>query len=394
VRFDANVAERGALFMLRRAGQNGSVAWPAVALGSGVAGSGNIARSSGGVFYTDASTAAELTIDFVRPVCASTAGCALNDTQAVNGPLGFAAPSSYNLSVAVLRVRPGATAPPFSISVFDAFGDPVAAWPQLSASVAAFLPDAVTPMRDVLTGATVTVYESGAATFNLLTLSAPPGTALVLLVTLSASTLGAPIDGASVALNVTVAPCASADPLSVYDDALGACVCAAGAAPPPGCSGSCVACPPGTSAPTSGSAVCTANPAGFVAGPPPPSPLPPSPTPTPAVIPPSAASHVFNAGSVVVTTVNGTRVITVPDRGANENTAPLAVQLSGLTSLTNYAFVLEGSPSPTDDVINGLVLTGMSAPFTGGLSVTMTAKYTIHTSAEPLVANFSDNHYR
>ncbi len=84
----------------------------------------------------------------------------------------------------------------------------------------------------------------------------------------------------------------------------------------------------------------------------------------------------------------------MPDRGAKKDTAPLAVQLSGLTSLINYAFVLEGSPSPTDDVINGLVLTGLSAPFTGGLSVTMTAKYTMHTSAEPLVAGFSDNHYR
>jgi hypothetical protein len=49
------VAARGALFMLRRAGQNGTVAWPAVTLGGGVAGVANVAHS-GGLFYTDAST--------------------------------------------------------------------------------------------------------------------------------------------------------------------------------------------------------------------------------------------------------------------------------------------------------------------------------------------------
>jgi hypothetical protein len=87
-------------------------------------------------------------------------------------------------------------------------------------------------------------------------------------------------------------------------------------------------------------------------------------------------------------------VITVPDTGAKKDTAPLSVKLSGLASVINYAFVLEGSPSPSDDVINGLVLTGMSEPLTGGLNITMTAKYTMHPSAQPLVPGFSDNHYR
>jgi hypothetical protein len=66
-----------------------------------------------------------------------------------------------------------------------------------------------------------------------------------------------------------------------------------------------------------------------------------------------------------------------------------------LTALINYNFVLEGSPSPTDEVINGLVVTGMTAPYTGGMTVKMTAKYTLHASSpNPLVQGFSDNHYR
>jgi hypothetical protein len=143
------------------------------------------------------------------------------------------------------------------------------------------------------------------------------------------------------------------------------------------------------SGPCFGVAATTACPS-----PPPPSP-PPLPPPSPTAFTPTSSAHHFDAASVVVTTVNGSKVITVPDTGYKKVSSPLSLKMSGLTSLINYAFVLDGMPSPSEDVINGLVVTGMHTNYTGGMTVKLTAKYTLHPlSLTPLVQGFSDNHYR
>ncbi len=62
------------------------------------------------------------------------------------------------------------------------------------------------------------------------------------------------------------------------------------------------------------------------------------------------------------------------DYGFKKPTAPLTLSFSGLATIINYNFVLEGSPSPSDSVINGIVLSGMTAPYTGGMTIKVRAR--------------------
>jgi hypothetical protein len=74
--------------------------------------------------------------------------------------------------------------------------------------------------------------------------------------------------------------------------------------------------------------------------------------------------------------------------------SPMTLSLSGLTTIINYAFRLEGGPSIDASNINGIVISNLNKDVIGGLSIHMTAKYDIYPSSSPLIDGFSDNHYR
>jgi hypothetical protein len=147
----------------------------------------------------------------------------------------------------VVAVQSGATLPPIRVSIFDQYGAQVPEWPDLVVRIAA------APPYTGLGGITKTDYAQGGATFDALAITDAIGTSYSLQYTLSSATLPA-LDGASGVLLAAVAPC---PPLAVFDAALRACVCAAGAASPAR-SGVCTACAAGTIAPESNGATCTA----------------------------------------------------------------------------------------------------------------------------------------
>jgi hypothetical protein len=101
------------------------------------------------------------------------------------------------------------------------------------------------------------------------------------------------------------------------------------------------------------------------------------------------AHHRWDASSA---RLDASGAVEVPDSGSDS--AALTLSLSGQASVINYGFALEGSPSTDETHINGLVITDLRAPLTGGISIEVRAQYTIHASSTPLVAGWSDNHYR
>jgi hypothetical protein len=103
----------------------------------------------------------------------------------------------------------------------------------------------------------------------------------------------------------------------------------------------------------------------------------------------SKEAHFLDASSA---SVKADGAVDVADSGSAA--AAVQLSLSGRASVVNYAFNLEGSPSADDAHINGIRLTGLLAPISGGIAITMRASYTIHATSSPLVAGFSDNHYR
>jgi hypothetical protein len=100
----------GAVFAILLAGVSENAPPPSLSLAS-LNASGN-AAFAGGFVYTDS----------LKPVLLPTcAGCVLQNT-AVNGAYSASPPASFNATAVSLAVQSGAPLPPFSLSMFDAFG--------------------------------------------------------------------------------------------------------------------------------------------------------------------------------------------------------------------------------------------------------------------------------
>jgi hypothetical protein len=111
---------------------------------------------------------------------------------------------------------------------------------------------------------------------------------------------------------------------------------------------------------------------------------------SPIMVPRSTADYHFDA--VLAKTVNSKKVLV--DNGKNAAEA-MSIKTSGAATIKNFAFDLEGGPSSSDTAINGLVLTNLLTPISGGVSITMRGvKYFIRPESEPLQPGYSDNHYR
>ena len=244
--FTRNAARNGAGFYLSVASAAPGLAPPSVTLQGGTV-TGNVAAFSGGLFYTDAQA------PIPAPSCAS-AACTGN--VALNGADQLAGvPLAFNCTApALLAAKPGAPLPAFAVSIFDGQGSPVGSAPDLTVTVAANV--SATAAGGGLGGATVVLYQLGAATFDALTLSEAPGTAMRLTYTLHSPSL-ALLDGRSGSVDLLLASC-DANEVYDWDVVTGrgamACLCRAGAFLS---GGACVPCPPGTYSAGRGLTSCT-----------------------------------------------------------------------------------------------------------------------------------------
>lgn len=172
-----------------------------------------IAVASGGLFF--GATAA----------LADCSGVAWASAAAANGTafLCATAPVRFALS-APPAVRSGA---PFTlqVAVLDAYGQVAAAVPGAGLTAAVSCPAA----PRALAGRTAAAYLAGAAVFEPLSVSGPPGAALTLAVSVTAPGVPAFAPGAPAAaatLPITLLPCGAGEQ---YDAALAACACVANA---------------------------------------------------------------------------------------------------------------------------------------------------------------------
>jgi hypothetical protein len=72
----------------------------------------------------------------------------------------------------------------------------------------------------------------------------------------------------------------------------------------------------------------------------------------------------------------------------------LSLRLSGAASAASAAFALSGAPSALSSGVNGLVLSGLEAPLTGALHVTLRARYGLTPNDTSLVPGFACRHFR
>jgi predicted outer membrane repeat protein len=245
--FVNNTAVDGAVISLGVAGVSGTVPAPSASLRDATA-TRNTATRAGGLFYTDASNAS------AAPLATCSGACVGN--HAPNSADVYAAvPVSHICSLpAVTAAVSGQLLPPFAITVNDGLGNQVMAAPDLTVTVTA-------NDTTALSGAATVVYANGAATFNLLTLTAAPGTVFQLTWVLSSASLSLVNKQVGSALAV-MEPCRAP---TVFDSASLTCVCAIGyflnaSAMPPTCN----LCPPGSYTAQPGQMTCILNPPGLV----------------------------------------------------------------------------------------------------------------------------------
>jgi hypothetical protein len=112
---------------------------------------------------------------------------------------------------------------------------------------------------------------------------------------------------------------------------------------------------------------------------------------TKITVPRSTSDYHFEA---VLATKAASGATVLADNGKDAGEA-MNISMSGAATINNFAFSLEGSPSVNESAINGLVLSNLKTPMSGGMTIKMRGvKYVIHASSEPLAPGFSDNHYR
>jgi hypothetical protein len=112
---------------------------------------------------------------------------------------------------------------------------------------------------------------------------------------------------------------------------------------------------------------------------------------TNVAVPRSTSDYHFEA---VLATQAASGAMVLADNGKDAGEA-MTISASGAAKIENFVFNLEGSPSVNESAINGLVLSSLETPISGAMTIKMRGvKYFIHTSSEPLVPGFSDNHYR
>ena len=265
--FHRNTARSGAVFSQLAASSPGGPLRPASVLNlSFVTATDNTALLSGGLYFVNASGGAAAAA--LLPPCVggcTFANAAPNQASATGlaaPAVGFAAfiastfnastfnATAYNASAppALAPSRSRGLVPPFEVRLWDVFGTPIDAWPDLVVSLFT--------NGTGLSGATTAAFANGAAVFDLLYLTDAVGAVYSLDFTLSSPTVGA-LDGAGGRVTASVAACSAHE---IFDAPSKQCVCAPGAAPQGG-SPSCALCPPGSFAPTQGAASCELCPA-------------------------------------------------------------------------------------------------------------------------------------
>ena len=252
--FANNTAADGAVISLSINGVGRLVPAPSASLLDATA-TANVATRAGGLFFTDAPNAS------VAPSATCSGVCTGN--SAPNGADGYAAvPVSHRCSLTAVPVTPavsGALLPAFNVTLIDSLGNPVMAAPDLTVTV-------TSNGTAALNGAATVTYLGGVATFNILTLTAAPGTVLQLTWSLSSASLSL-INGQSGNALAVMQPCGSG---AIFDSLSLKCVCATGyflnatTAPP---QSRCDPCPFGSYTSTQGQLTCILNPPGLVSTP-------------------------------------------------------------------------------------------------------------------------------